>query len=304
MILDSTLKSLQVLLGEPISTANCDVTASFGDYAGALFTPGASDTITNGTTVVTAVAAPGASIQRLVNELRVFNNDTIAHDITLELNNNGTIRVVEAGTFAPGESLVYTPAAGAVSGSSSVPEWNAGSVTAVNPDNLVISSQTLGIGTNPTIAGTVTATASIQQQVERTTTTASAGFVGEYISSSIPSGSAVALVTGTIANVGSIVLGAGDWDIGCELALTGAGATTINSVKASISTTTVALSTTPGLFSNLNLGGVSLTTFGADPTVPIIGARVTAAATYFATMQVAFAAGTLAAYGLLQARRR
>jgi hypothetical protein len=304
MILDSTLKSLQVLLGEPISTANCDVTASFGDYAGALFVPGASDTITNGTTAVTAVAAPGAGMQRLVNELRVFNNDTIAHDITLELNNNGTIRVVEAGTFASGESLVYTPSAGAVAGGSTVPEWNAGSVTAVNPDNLVISSQTLSIANNPTIAGTVTATASIQQQVERTTTTASAGFVGEYISSSVPVGSAVNLVTGTIANVGSVVLGAGDWDISAELALTGAGATTVNSVKASINTTSGTLATGPGLFANLNLGGVSLTTFGADPTVNVMGTRVTAAATYFANVQVNFAAGTLQAYGLLQARRR
>jgi len=93
MILNSTLKSIRVVLGEATTTNECDVTASWGDYAGTQFVPGAADASTNGTTPVEIVAAPGASEQRLCQEITVFNADTVLHTVILQLDNNGTIRV-------------------------------------------------------------------------------------------------------------------------------------------------------------------------------------------------------------------
>lgn len=109
MILDATTKTVEVVLGEVITTSNCDITAAFGDYATAQFLPGGSDTISNGTTPVTVVAAPSAGIQRLVNEVTVHNNDTVPHTIILRLNDNGTIRIVRDQTVASGGDFIYSP---------------------------------------------------------------------------------------------------------------------------------------------------------------------------------------------------
>jgi len=55
-----------------------------------------------------------------------------------------------------------------------------------------------------------------------TNNNASAGFVGEFVSSSIPVASAVSLTTGTPANVTSISLTAGDWDVHGNVFISGA----------------------------------------------------------------------------------
>ena len=111
MILDSVNKSLEVLLGEAIAASNCDITAGWADYTATTFTPGGSDTVSNGTTAVTAVAAPAAATQRMAMEVTVHNNDTIPHLITLRLNNSGTFRIVRQQVLARGEDFSYAPAA-------------------------------------------------------------------------------------------------------------------------------------------------------------------------------------------------
>lgn len=110
MILNSTLKTIRVVLGEVITTNECDVTASWGDYAGALFLPGSADSATNGTTPVTIVGAPGTSEQRLVQEITVYNRDTVPHTVILQLDNNATIRVFRSEHVAAGGTLIYSPA--------------------------------------------------------------------------------------------------------------------------------------------------------------------------------------------------
>lgn len=111
MILNSTLKSIQVVLGEAITTSNCDVTTSWVDtQSGTTFLPSSSDTVTNGVTPVTAVAAPGATVQRQVKEVRVFNRDTVPHDMFVILNDNGTLRYFDSAlNVEPGGFLAYSP---------------------------------------------------------------------------------------------------------------------------------------------------------------------------------------------------
>lgn len=108
MNLNTTLKSLQVVLGEVTSTSELDVTASYGDFTSAGLLPGSDATVTNGTTPVTAVAAPAVNVERIVKEVRVHNNDTIDHTVFLLLNDNGTLYIVDSETVVAGGNYAYT----------------------------------------------------------------------------------------------------------------------------------------------------------------------------------------------------
>lgn len=296
-ILDTPTKSLRIVLGEAKGTLDCDILAFWGAQTGTGFQPAANDLVSNGTTAVTVVPAPGAGEQRQVNEVRLFNNDTITHGVTLQFDNNGTIRVMEAGPVPPGGEFLYTPSSTNTAG-----QWNAGTVNAIS-GNLAISSDTLDLANSISISGTATSAISVQGQVQRSTVTAGSGDVGEYISQSVTSGSAVSLTTGSVAAIGSIVIaGTGDFDLYGMIALTGTTTTTVTQAQASINTVGTTLGATLGLFSNMNFGGVALG--GEDLSMNIIGARVTAAGTYFLNTKVTFAIGTLSAYGLIEARRR
>ncbi|MEF1435483.1 hypothetical protein QWU86_11715, partial [Neisseria gonorrhoeae] len=76
-----------------------------------------------------------------------------------------------------------------------------------------------------------------------TNNNANAGSDGEFISSSVVVGSAVALTTNVTANVTSITLTAGDWDVAGTVSINPARSTTIAAVIAGISNTTATLPT-------------------------------------------------------------
>ena len=130
----------------------------------------------------------------------------------------------------------------------------------------------------------------------------------EYVSSTVSSGSAVSLSNGTSANVTSISLTAGDWDI-CgvvDYALTGLTATIF---KSAISLTSNTLST--------QTGGSGL---GTDPlvTVPLLTTilsgtysqnitpvrlSIASTTTIYLVANCTFSLGSVAAYGTIRARR-
>lgn len=74
---------------------------------------------------------------------------------------------------------------------------------------------------------------------------AQAGYIGEYISASVPQGSAVPLSSGSPSNIASINLTAGDWDILGNIATNPASVTTQTSAACGISTTSGSLPTAP-----------------------------------------------------------
>jgi hypothetical protein len=116
MILDSSLKSIRVVLLEAKTTTDCDVTASYADQTGAGFLPGANDTVTNGTTPVTLVSAPGSGGQRSVQEITFHNNDTVTHTVILQLDDNATIRIFREATVASGSDFTYSPGSAVAAG--------------------------------------------------------------------------------------------------------------------------------------------------------------------------------------------
>ena len=127
--------------------------------------------------------------------------------------------------------------------------------------------------------------------------------MGEYVTSTVLLGSAVALTTGVAINVTSISLTAGDWNVWGTVAFAPAGTTTVSAISGSISTTTGTMATVPGGGSSFALA-TTLTT-GAAQSHPVGMTRISVAATttVFLVAQSSFAVSTNAAYGIINARR-
>lgn len=142
-----------------------------------------------------------------------------------------------------------------------------------------------------------------------TNNTAAAGSVGEMISSFVAVGSAVGLTSGVSANVTSISLTAGDWDVWGAVATNPNAATTTSIVNCGINTTSATLAVFPGsigvpgvgrafLSSAVPAGGITI----ADiPTTPL---QLSGTTTVYLVTNVTFAVNTLSAYGAIIARRR
>lgn len=112
LILDATTKSIQAVIdGAPTST-NPVYVVSWADHTTSEFTPGSSTGSTNGSTPVTVVAAPVSGTARQVKLINVFNADTVAHTIILQINDNSTIRKLIAFTVESGETVLYIDSVG------------------------------------------------------------------------------------------------------------------------------------------------------------------------------------------------
>lgn len=135
---------------------------------------------------------------------------------------------------------------------------------------------------------------------------ASAGNVGEDISSEIAIGAAVVLSSGVTANITQITLSAGDWDVWASLSTAPAGTTTQSNIKGWVSTASASDPTPPngGCYAQMQ----NAIAAGLSQTLPLGSRRVTVAASstinVFLSANVTFAVSTLSAYGFLGARRR
>jgi hypothetical protein len=126
-----------------------------------------------------------------------------------------------------------------------------------------------------------------------------AGAWGEYASSAIASGSAVSLTDATAANITSISLTAGDWDVEGNVNLIGTGAT-FTEGAAGISTTTATLPTDgTETFTAGDLTG----NFTEGMTVSRKRINVTVTTTVYLVGRATFSAGTVIGYGSITARR-
>jgi hypothetical protein len=136
MILDTTSKSLQVVLSGAVTTNQLTVTGSYADFVvGNDINPVEFDCLTNGTSAVTPVVAPGASTARSISEVYIQNTDTVSATVTVSIDNGGTIRPQVVQTLTPGQTLQYGPQGWSVAcqtggGSSSTPSGAANLVYA------------------------------------------------------------------------------------------------------------------------------------------------------------------------------
>ncbi len=127
----------------------------------------------------------------------------------------------------------------------------------------------------------------------------SSGAVGQSISSFIVAGSAVSLTTATAADVTSITLTAGDWDISAILELS--GALTGVSFNAAVNTTSATL---PAAGSQrIQIPMVSNANSDLGLSIPSFRVSITASTTYYLIAHATFTVGTAVAYGRISATR-
>lgn len=137
------------------------------------------------------------------------------------------------------------------------------------------------------------------------------GDIGEYIFSTIPSGSAVSLTTATPANVTSIVLTPGDWDVDGLVDFSPAASTSVTQYNASVSGTSATLATQPGAgnfspdttFTVNQAAEVPAALFAAATMTARVSIPLGANQTVFLVAQATFTVSTLSAYGTVRARR-
>jgi len=167
-------------------------------------------------------------------------------------------------------------------------QWNAGQVTAIS-NRLNISGGTLDV---------------LQVLGVSTNTNAAAGIVGEFVSSTVASGSAVALTSGATSNVTSLSLTAGDWDVGGTVGFVAGASTTMSFLSGGVSQTSATMPVAPDTGA---VAGFSLSfSTGGNSFFPVGVTRISLAApaTVFLVANATFAAGTLGGYGFIGARRR
>lgn len=195
-------------------------------------------------------------------------------------------------------------------GAAAVSDSGSGTNKSVTGNNSVVSIAQGGTGaitaagarTNLGLTATAIAAAG-QLPGTATNDSATAGNVGEYISSNVLVGSAVSLTTNTAANVTSISLTAGDWDVWGTVALSLGASTTMSFIAGWISTTSASFPTVPN---NGAMVESSLTFSAGQPqAVPVGRTRISLSATttvYLSTF-VTFLTSTNAAFGFIGARR-
>lgn len=111
IILDTTLKSLEIKLAGVVTTTQLPYVLAYVDLLSSdqsISAVGSNDGATNNTTAVVVLAAPAAGHTRQVKFLSVFNADTVAATLTLQYNDNGTARIITKVVLDVGDNFIYT----------------------------------------------------------------------------------------------------------------------------------------------------------------------------------------------------
>lgn len=133
-----------------------------------------------------------------------------------------------------------------------------------------------------------------------TNNAAVAGTLGEFISALVAVGSPQSLSTGTAANVTSISLTAGDWDVEGNVNLINTGST-VTAVQCGISATSATLPTDGSEVSTGVIGTAISETDGV--TLPRKRISIAVTTTIYLVAKATFSIGTFGSYGSINARR-
>lgn len=238
------------------------------------------DTLTSAAFNATTIAATGkiTTSSAAADALTVGNltNPVLWVDASTASQDNGWKMVGKSTTSAPGLS---------VSGNSAnIP----GLIDAKGTGSLTLNST----GTGPVILrGT------------STNDNAAAGMVGEYIEATLASGSSVSLTTDVAANVISISLTPGDWDVYGQSSFTTAATTSITRLMTSISATSNTLDNTVGKLARFVTPAiVPGAEFNTQPVGPF-RVSLSATTTIYLVVRGTFTVSTLTAFGFIRARR-
>lgn len=202
---------------------------------------------------------------------------------------------------------------GTSSGTTTVQAGSAASGTLTLPSatDTLIAKATTDTLTNKTFNSTATGnvlqvsgvTVSAGQYPGTTTNdSATAGNVGEIISASVASGSAVSLSSGSAVQITTVSLTAGNWDCRAMVDFTDAGTTTYSLVLGGISQTTANIPNSP---CTCRITQEDLGQIAPHPTLNIgpTAEPVASTTSVFLNVNATFATSTTKAYGVLECRR-
>jgi hypothetical protein len=166
------------------------------------------------------------------------------------------------------------------------------SATGVNPQ-----IQSSGSDTNITLQIEGTGTGGVALHGSGTNDSVGSGYIGEFISSIIASGSAVSFSNGTVKDMTSISLTAGDWDVWGNITFVASVGMTnfLNWISSSSATLP-----DNSLYNQLVVGVSS----GLGMNAPSRRFSLSSTTTIYISAYVSFASGTAVASGGLYARRR
>jgi hypothetical protein len=112
MLLDSTSKSLEIVLAGAVTTNQLKVSSEYVDMDATTTTGGTQLATSNSTTAVTIISAPAASTQRRILGVQVYNADTASATVTVRVNDGGTLYPCMVAVLPAGYTLQYTDTAG------------------------------------------------------------------------------------------------------------------------------------------------------------------------------------------------
>ena len=122
------------------------------------------------------------------------------------------------------------------------------------------------------------------------------------VTAAVAAASAVALTTNVTANVTSISLTAGDWDVTGIVQYTPAATTSITQLTQGSSSTSATLGA-QGTFSKFVTAANILTAVDPAWALPTVRFSLTTTTTIYLVANATFTVSTLAAYGVIRARR-
>ena len=153
-----------------------------------------------------------------------------------------------------------------------------------------------------TLAGTVKANLG-QYPGTATNDNATAGNIGEYVSSNVAYGSAVSLVNLTAKDITSISLTAGDWEVTGFVGFNCNAATVVSIVAGWVSTVSATVPVAPNNGSYLDFRGSMTTGTAYEGSVGTIRLSLSGTTTVYLGCLLQFTTNTAAGYGFIGARR-
>jgi hypothetical protein len=193
---------------------------------------------------------------------------------------------------------------GNAGGTAYAPVTVTGDVTITNAGVTAIkTSPTL---TTPTISGLLTPATVAGIKGTAAADSAQAGSVGEVITATVVTGSSISLTTVTSANVTSIALTAGDWDVWGCVCFTLASSTTMGYLSGGINTTSATLPlNNAGVVTRAGAGTNATIDVTVDSVLTIMPIRinVSSSTTTYLVARAKFGTSTCKAYGTIYARR-
>ena len=112
IILDTVDRLLQVVLAGSVTANHLPIVASYVDLSDTAYEPATNYVLTNNTTAVTIVPAPGAGVKRQIKLISVVNEDTASALVTVQYNDDATLRTIFKATLDVGDQLFYTDGEG------------------------------------------------------------------------------------------------------------------------------------------------------------------------------------------------